>query len=71
MLFAGLADTSVSGLSDFQMISLCKYLDKAGVKYLNLGGSETDSLNSYKFKYSPVRSLDVLSADVVYAKKNA
>ena len=61
-----LCDTSVAGLSDYQVVSSCQDLHARGVKYLNKGGSETPSLDAFKAKFMPARSLDILSAEVVY-----
>lgn len=66
-LLANLTDTSVSGLAEFQVVSTCRALAAEGVAYLNRGGSETETLDQFKRKFNPVRSLAVHSAEVVYA----
>ncbi len=63
-----LGDRSIKGLSDYQVVSTCTELLKEGIKYLNVGGSETPSLDAFKTKYQPHRTLPVLSADVIYTK---
>jgi hypothetical protein len=55
-LFANLTDQT-AGLSDFQMVNTCRHLQKAGIKSLNLGGSETASLDKYKKKFCPTKSI--------------
>lgn len=64
--FINLADISVLGLSDYQIVTMCRLLNEKGVKYLNVGGSENESLNQFKLKFQPVKSVDLLSVDVVY-----
>ncbi len=41
-------------LSEYLVVHLCKLLEKAGYKLLNLGGSETGGLFQFKDKFSPV-----------------
>jgi len=67
-LLVNLGDTSITGLSDFQLVSACKTLRDQGVQYLNMGGSELETLDAFKAKYQPVQTLKVLSAEVVYSK---
>ena len=64
--FINICDTSITGLSDFQMGSTCRKLHETGIKYLNLGGSETESLDAFKRKYMPVESIQLVSAKVEY-----
>ncbi len=68
-LFVNLSDTSIAGLSDFQIVSTCRNLHEKGVRYLNTGGSELKSLDAFKAKYNPVVSEKILSADVFYTKQ--
>ena len=63
-----LSYTNVSGLSDYQMVALCRDLDERGIRYVNVGGSETRSLDAFKAKYQPEETLKILSADVMYRK---
>lgn len=67
-LFVNLGDTSVRGLSDYQTVTTCRVLKERGVDYLNMGGSEIASLDAFKAKYQPVKSLNLLSANVSYQK---
>ena len=67
-LVANLSDTSVTGLSEFQVVSACRTLDEQGVKYLNRGGSEREGLDDFKVKFNPVKTVKILSAEVTYHK---
>lgn len=66
--FVHISDTTIGGLSDFQLVSTCRMLHARGVRHLNLGGSETHSLNAFKQKYQPVKSAKLLSANVTYVQ---
>ncbi|MCB1531338.1 MAG: DUF2156 domain-containing protein [Alphaproteobacteria bacterium] len=66
--FVNLGDTSITGLSDYQMVSVCQDLNKRGIRYLNIGGSEIKSLDDFKIKYQPAESVELLSADVLYRR---
>lgn len=65
-LFVNLADTTIRGLADFQIVNACRKLHGNDIKYMNLGGSEVESLDAFKTKFTPVKSVRILSADVVY-----
>ena len=67
-LSANLADISVRGLSDFQVVSVCRMLKEEGIKYMNFGGSERESLDDFKAKFKPVKTIDLLSAEVIYTR---
>ncbi|MCU0565104.1 MAG: DUF2156 domain-containing protein [Oculatellaceae cyanobacterium Prado106] len=41
-------------LSEFLIVECCRIAQKAGYRYLNLGGSETSGLFAFKEKFSPV-----------------
>lgn len=41
-------------LSEYLIVECCRILQKAGYRYLNLGGSETSGLFGFKEKFSPV-----------------
>lgn len=43
-------------LSEFQLIHLFKLLQKGGIYYANLGGSETLGLDNFKMKFHPSKS---------------
>lgn len=61
-LLANISDISISGLSDFQLVTSCKYLQEKGIDYVNMGGSELESLDAFKRKYLPVKSISIFSA---------
>lgn len=67
-MFVNLGDTSIPGLSDYQMVTTCQALSEQGFKRVNLGGSEIQSLDAFKAKYMPAESLKILSAEVSYRK---
>lgn len=64
--FINLADISISGLSDFQTVTTCRTLAERNVKFLNVGGSETENLDQFKVKFQPDQSIQLLSIDVQY-----
>lgn len=54
--FAISADKNIPGLSEYQIYEMCKTLHDKGIKYVNLGGSETEGLDRFKKKFAPVIS---------------
>jgi len=64
--FISVCDNSTPGLSDFQIVETCRHLNMQGIKYLNVGGSETESLDAYKRKFKPCKSIQLYSAKVNY-----
>ncbi|MFJ5828302.1 phosphatidylglycerol lysyltransferase domain-containing protein [Streptomyces sp. NPDC093089] len=66
-LYVNLCDSTVIGLSDFQLVNSCRHLAENGYSLLNMGGSELESLDSFKSKYGPAQSIDLLSAKVTYS----
>jgi hypothetical protein len=69
-LLANLSDASVCGLADFQVVETCRALAEEGISFMNFGGSEHEGLDQYKRKFMPVKSLGVMSAEVVYIPRN-
>ena len=65
-IFVNLGDTSITGLSDFQLVTTCQRLQDHGVNFANMGGSEIESLDAFKRKFMPARSIPLLSADIIY-----
>jgi hypothetical protein len=63
-LIANVCDTTIPGLSDFQVVTSCRQLIASGVGRLNLGGSEIAGLDAFKEKYCPIESLKGLSVIV-------
>jgi len=63
-LIANICDSSITGLSDFQLVTTCKHLCAEGILRLNLGGSELESLDAFKAKFCPAETLQVFSAIV-------
>ena len=72
--FSNIADTSRKGLSEFQMVTACRILKDKGVKLYNFAGSESGSdevddpsnLDAFKRKFRPVRSVSLISGEVMY-----
>lgn len=60
-LFVNLADPTIVGASDFQLVNTCRCLQKQGIQLLNTGGSETDGLDFFKNKYRPTISHEVFT----------
>jgi Phosphatidylglycerol lysyltransferase, C-terminal len=60
-LFVNLCDISQKGLSEFMVHNVCAKLHRQGVPYLNMGGSETPTLDFFKKKFQPAYSLDLCS----------
>ncbi len=69
-LFVNFCNIDIIGLSDFMVVESCKTLRDQGVDYLNLGGSESDGLDSFKRKFCPARSINMCSIDVRIDKTN-
>lgn len=67
---ASLPRRSIRNMSSYQIITMCERLAEKGIKYVNLGGSETPELDRFKLKFRPVDSLDLNSYDVEFADLN-
>ncbi len=65
-LLANLTDASVPGMADFQVVATCRAMAAAGIAYMNFGGSEMESLDLFKRKFMPHKTLALRSADVHY-----
>jgi len=63
---AGVNQRSISGMSEFQMVTACKMLADQGIKKYNLGGSETKALDDYKLKFHPIDSISMFTCDVEF-----
>jgi hypothetical protein len=61
--FVNLCDTTYGGLADFCTVSLARKLEAKGIKYLNIGGAETESLDQFKRKFQPAYSLRLHSVE--------
>lgn len=66
-VLASLSDASVAGLSDYQVVATCRAMHATGILYANYGGSEHQTLDQFKRKFIPHKSLPVFSAEVQYA----
>jgi hypothetical protein len=63
-LYVNLCDTSVTGLSDYQVWRSCQHLAASGYGAMNMGGSEISSLDSFKEKFIPLESIPLLTVEV-------
>lgn len=62
-LYMNLCNVSYRGLSEFSIKATAAILCEDGVPLLNLGGSETASLDHYKNKFSPAISVHLCSLE--------
>lgn len=69
-LLANLCDASITGMADYQVVHTCRALAAQGVTGLNFGGSETESLDAFKRKFSPKESFNIASGAVHYAPRH-
>lgn len=53
-LYAGVVSRSYPGLPEYLRVRMMSHLQEAGIRFLNLGGSETESLHAFKRKQGPV-----------------
>lgn len=53
--YANLADTRFKGLSEYLTYETLKIAHSQGFKYVNLGGSETETLHRYNMKFGPFK----------------
>ena len=63
-LYANFCNTSLDGLAEYTFVSICDVLSNKGIEMLNLGGSETSSLDFFKNKFRPAVSIDLCSIDI-------
>ena len=53
--------SGLKGLSEFQLVMMCRELSKCGIAWVNPGGSETQNLDRLKRKMGPSASTAVYS----------
>ena len=63
-LYANFCIPAFDGLAEFTIVSVCEALQDKGIDFLNLGGSETQSLDFFKNKFRPVTSIDLCSIEI-------
>lgn len=68
-LYVNLCDTTITGLSDFQLVTTCQRLHEQGIEALNMGGSELPSLDEFKSKFDPIATIDLYSARISQRRK--
>jgi len=57
--FAMVATRSIKGLAEYNIVEMCRRLNDFGISKVNLGGSESEGLNRFKKKFSPVKSIEL------------
>lgn len=62
--FAMSADRNIPGLAEYNIVEMCRKLESRSVPKVNMGGSESEGLNRYKKKFSPINSLNLKSCMV-------
>lgn len=62
--FAICSKSIIKGLSEWQTIIMSEFLQNQGVRYINLGGSETHDLDRFKRKFSPFLSQEMHTIEV-------
>lgn len=66
-MYVNLGDSTIVGLSDFQLVTSCRHLAEKGFTALNMGGSELASLDAFKAKYDPRETIDLYSAKLSHS----
>ncbi len=67
---ASLSRQSIKGMAEYQMITACKILSEQGVRYYNMGGSETEGLDTHKKEYRPEFSIPLSSYEISASNLN-
>lgn len=62
--YAMSADKNIPGLAEYNIVKMCHELHSKKVTKVNIGGSESEGLNRYKKKFSPIHSLCLKSCMV-------
>lgn len=62
--FAMSANKNISGLAEYNIVEMCRNLESRLITRVNIGGSESEGLNRYKKKFSPILSLHLNSCIV-------
>lgn len=70
-LLGNLADISITGLAEFQLVEVSKRLSQRGIGRLNLGGSETRGLDQFKLKFCPSETIELVSGSVMFESEDA
>jgi hypothetical protein len=69
-IFVNIANTACKGLSKLVIHTAAQILQARGIEFMNLGGSETESLDRFKAKFNPAYSLSLHSVDVTVERDN-
>ena len=62
--YAMSAERKIPGLAEYNIVTMCRQLAKKGIKKVNIGGSETEGLNRYKKKFSPIQSIPLYTCEI-------
>lgn len=62
--YAMSANKNIHGLAEYNIVEMCRYLQNKKITKVNIGGSESEGLNRYKKKFSPIQSLNLKSCVV-------
>jgi hypothetical protein len=63
-LYVDFCNVQITGLSEFLMVECCKTIRDSGIQFVNLGGSESKGLDTFKKKFHPVISIDLCSIEI-------
>lgn len=69
-LYANFCNTTLDGLAEYTIVSVCGALQDKGIDLLNMGGSETETLDFFKNKFRPAVSIELCSIDVKLDEEN-
>jgi hypothetical protein len=61
-------DREIDNLGFAQVVEASRMLQKQGIEYLNLGGSETEGMDFFKTRFRPVQSFPLTSVFVEFEK---
>ena len=63
--FVNICNVDYRGLADYVMHQTAIRRLSTGIDYMNIGGSELASLDSFKNKFVPIQSINLCSADII------
>ncbi|MDX2027927.1 MAG: phosphatidylglycerol lysyltransferase domain-containing protein [Alphaproteobacteria bacterium] len=67
-LHANISNPQFPRLAELALVETASALHASGVEFLNLGGSETESLDFFKNKFCPALSLELCSIDITLSE---
>lgn len=63
--FVNITNHAHRGLAEFNTVHMARLLHAEGIATVNIGGAETVALDAFKAKFMPVRSIELVSVDVL------